>query len=1468
MSDFQLTALGQIVWEDRYGLKDENGNLIEKNILETFRRVAKAMASKEKDSALWEERFYDIMANKYFCPAGRILAHAGTPHSQLLNCFVLPFEDDSLEAIMETAKNMAITQKFSGGTGFNYSNLRPSGAHIKGVNGRSCGVLGFMNMMSTVSEVIEQGGCFVSDTYIATPLGAKKITDLKENELVYTLSENGFILQTCSKAWKTYQDASVWKVITNKGLELFVTENHPFMPKNFDFSNKNYIQVKDLAVDQNLKSFIQDETKVASIEFSHRAPVYNIEVKETHNFIVCNSLMTMGVVVSNSRRGANLGLLEVSHPDIWEYISYKTEHNWDHLREFVDIKDEEKWTAFKFENLYKLQMYNISVGITDEFLDAVKKDTYWPLLWKDKEWELYTVRFKKSIGNELFKTSDLEVVADCEKTAFWKVKKKIPYPGAKDIFEVVSKRKIKASEIWNKICYNAWADGCPGLINLSTARKYHNLEYVHPVLSTNPCMTGETMVAVADGRVAVSIKQLAEEDKDIPVYCRNDKGRATIRMMRHPRITGYNQKILKVTIEGGHVLRVNETHKFTSSEGSTIVAKNLKAGDSLSIMSRLQAPFDYIVKNSNSKSQDYYWINSTEKKSWVPEHRLIYNFNHREGLFFKEVIHHRDFNGLNNAIGNLQLCSKKEYDTLHSINMFGNKNPMRRAQTEWSEEKWQQYRDNMSASVAGELNGRFSGISNEKLFEKAIEISKKYGKKLTTDEWEEYAKKEGYPSQFSQYRTDTFGTVCEFLDKAATTAQVPGAGLMNSVLSAFNDYLKIKDNTDLNIFFDEKAEIDFVKVRKICEGCKKEFIIPYYRREQGFCSKTCAGKNYVLSPDGKTKLLQAKEELRDKKRLQQINAFNDLKFKLGYLPMKKEYTVYCKENKIPFRLPVKREVAKGILIGTFHSWKELTEEALTHNHRVLSIEEDGFENVYNGTVDEYHNFYIGHFKENIDGHCKFIYVNNLQCGEQPIAKNSSCNLSSIVLPSLYNKDTNSIDYPKLKEIVHTAIRFSDNVIDNCIFPIPEIKKVALEERRIGLGTMGVHDLLIKMKLGYDSPEGRDVINELLRTIRDEAYKASIEIAEEKGAFPLFNKEKFTEGAFIKTLSPTIRKSIFTNGIRNGALTSQAPTGSTGTMYNCSTGCEPWFALSFQRNTRLGSYEDGCPDYIKWKNENPDKPKPSYFKTSQEISSEDHIKMMALFSKYICSAVSKTVNLPNSASVEDVKKAFEFAMEQGAKGITIFRDGSKEGVLVNKDKEKVIEDAKESVRELQSLEKATTEDSRAFPIQRGNIADGSTYRIPLQHHNLYVTVNKNDDGKLVEVFAVAGKSKRAKDVKYNGVENSWAEALGRLASLCLRAGVDPCSIISNLKNITSDKPVFGTIGRNENSELIPSPPHAIARVMEEALNRDKPKKVTCNQEPEKIETKNKFCTECGSSEITMKGPNCYECHSCGYSGCGG
>jgi ribonucleoside-diphosphate reductase alpha chain len=834
---FELAPLGQVVWEDRYALKDDAGNKIENDILDTFKRVAKAIASKEKDPKKWEKKFNEIMAGKFYSPAGRILAHAGTHYSQLLNCFVLPFKDDSLEAIMDTAKNMAIIQKFGGGTGFNYSQLRPSGSFIKGVNGRSCGVIGFINMMSTISEVIEQGG---------------------------------------------------------------------------------------------------------------------------------------------SRRGANLGLLEIGHPDVWEFISYKTEHNWDRLREFIDIKDEAKWAQFKFENNYKLQMYNVSIGVCDEFFTALKNDDNWPFIWKEREWELYNVQFRKMKEGTYVDTL-LEVTADSNKTAIWKAKKRIPFPSAKDSFEIVSKRKIKATEIWEKICYNAWADGCPGLINMSTARNMHNMEYAHPLLSTNPC------------------------------------------------------------------------------------------------------------------------------------------------------------------------------------------------------------------------------------------------------------------------------------------------------------------------------------------------------------------------------------------------------------------------------------------------------------------------------------------------------------GEQPLPANGSCNLSSLILPSFVKKnneekcdDVQCIDWDVLRSTIHTAVRFADNVIDCCEFPISDIQKMAHQERRIGLGTMGVHDLLIALKLSYDDEHGRALAERVLEFIRNEAYKASIELAKEKGSFPAFNKEKFLESGFVKTLPESIRVDIEKYGIRNAALLSQAPTGTIGAMYNSSTGCEPWFSLSFQRNTRLGSYEDGCPAFIDWKKDHAGEQKPAYFKTAPEISYEDHIRMLILFSKYTDSAVSKTVNLAETATVEDVKKAFIFAMENGVKGLTVFREGCKDGVLINKDEKKeILSVAKEIVQELQETKHDDEGDSRVSPKKRGNRAVGATTRIHMQKHNLYVTVNRNKDGDIIEIFATVGESKEPDAHHTSGVEDSWAEALGKMISLALRAGVKPSAVVRNLKNIPSDKPVFHTIGDCESSEPIPSPPHAIARVIEEELKYSYPV-----QHKTEVQKTGGQCPKCSSSNLKWKSSTCFDCLDCGQSGCGG
>jgi ribonucleoside-diphosphate reductase alpha chain len=445
----------------------------------------------------------------------------------------------------------------------------------------------------------------------------------------------------------------------------------------------------------------------------------------------------------------------------------------------------------------------------------------------------------------------------------------------------------------------------------------------------------------------------------------------------------------------------------------------------------------------------------------------------------------------------------------------------------------------------------------------------------------------------------------------------------------------------------------------------------------------------------------------------------------------------------------------------------------------------------------------------------------------------------------------------------------DNVIDNCEFPLKDIEKVAHAERRIGLGTMGIHDLLIALQKGYDTQEGREVADTVLTFIRDTAYQASIDLAKEKGSFSAFNKSKFVESGFIKTLPEELIKQISKTGIRNGALLSQAPTGTIGSMYNVSTGCEPWFAFVQQLNTRLGSYESGCAAYLSWKKNRTTEERPSYFKNAEEISPEDHVKMMVIFSKYVDSAVSKTVNLPSKATVDDVKKVYLLAMDNGVKGVTVFRDGCKKAVLVNK--EKPIENGQVAIDQPEDKNPAELDDigsidTRVIPTARGNRTVGGTTRIHMDKHNMYVTVNKNYQGSLVEIFVTVGTSKDFKTgtaVQTSGVENSWANAVSKITSLALRAGVKPESIIKNLKNIPSDKPTFVTICDNDSVELIPSPPHAVGRVIEEEMRYTQQIQIT-NEDLDKIKG---YCTNCGSSEITWRSSTCGRCNSCGNDDCG-
>lgn len=316
------------------------------------------------------------------------------------------------------------------------------------------------------------------------------------------------------------------------------------------------------------------------------------------------------------------------------------------------------------------------------------------------------------------------------------------------------------------------------------------------------------------------------------------------------------------------------------------------------------------------------------------------------------------------------------------------------------------------------------------------------------------------------------------------------------------------------------------------------------------------------------------------------------------------------------------------------------------------------------------------------------------CGEQPILGNSTCNLSAVNLGRMIKvvdidrngDEVYDIDWDLLADTVATGVHFLDNVIDSTYFFNEEMKYWQLGERRLGLGILGLHDMLIALKLKYGSPEGNSVFAEVMEFMRDVAYTTSIEIASEKGAFPFFDYDGYMKSQFAQELPLQIKKGIKEHGIRNLTILTIAPTGTTGSMTpslldpqgSVSTGVEPHFAMKYNRMSRVGNTVQYAGVAKVWMDKHPDQELPEYFVGSMDLTPEEHVEVQAVAQQYVCSSISKTVNAPKGYTLEQVKKAYEYGFKLGLKGMTIYVDGSRyEQILSLGDEE---EGAEEEVKE--------------------------------------------------------------------------------------------------------------------------------------------------------------------------------------------
>lgn len=732
-----------------------------------------------------------------------------------------------------------------------------------------------------------------------------------------------------------------------------------------------------------------------------------------------------------------------------------------------------------------------------------------------------------------------------------------------DVDNPILEKNIDGSGLWSKIVHNAWKSAEPGILfwdqimRESVADSY--TEEGFKTTSTNPCVVGDTLIAVADGRNAVSIKQLAKEGKDVPVYSTNNDGKVEIKWGRNPRKTKKNVEVWKLTLDDGSELIATPDHRIYMKNNTYKELKDLVEGDSISSFYSFRSNKGYRqIAQTGQKMTGGRYRNRRQ-------YRLIHEFHHDGDLNYKDLaIHHIDFDNSNDRFDNLELMNRVEHHKFHSNRMKGDKNPYHKMSDEWKFN---------FASKPGDKNPKYIDTSNDDILQ--------HGKKL-------------------------------------------------------------------------------------------------YNRE---------GR---LSP------------------------------KIWYK--------YAKENGLPQFLSNKFR---------FKSWSNFKNQVVD-NHKVVNVEFVGYEDVYNITVDDNHNYNVITKHED----SKYITSGGIcvkNCGEITLNPYDSCRLLAINLYSYVENpftENAKFNYDLFEEHIIYAQRFMDDIIDLEIEKIdkilekiendPEdeniktteknlwikIKDMAVKGRRTGLGVTGEGDMVAALGLTYGTKEVTKFSEKIHKIIAINAYKSSAIMAKERGAFPVYDYDKEVDSEFIKRLkkdSPELDKMMKKWGRRNISLLTVAPTGSLSILTQTTSGIEPTFLISYKRRRKINPNDKNTKsDYIdnkgihweeynvfhhkfeKWleingydvdvvkkmkddKLQEIVKKSPYYNATSNDVDWVEKVRMQGAIQKYVDHSISVTVNLPNSITEEMVSKVYEEGWKSGCKGITVYRDGSRQGVVLSNEEKKSIEE---------------------------------------------------------------------------------------------------------------------------------------------------------------------------------------------------
>ena len=490
-------------------------------------------------------------------------------------------------------------------------------------------------------------------------------------------------------------------------------------------------------------------------------------------------------------------------------------------------------------------------------------------------------------------------------------------------------------------------------------------------------------------------------------------------------------------------------------------------------------------------------------------------------------------------------------------------------------------------------------------------------------------------------------------------------------------------------------------------------------------------------------------------------------------------------------------------------------------------------------------------------------VSTNPCAEQPLPDGGCCNLGSINLDR-YVDDKGNFKIEEFKDTVGIATRFLDNVIDYNLdrHALDTQKQNAKNDRRVGLGILGLGDMLVRMGIKYDSEDALQTIDQVMKIFCDTAYETSSELAKEKGSFPHFKWSGYRKSKFVKNLPKSLRDKIKDDGIRNSTVLTVPPTGSGAIVARVTSGIEPIFATSYKRRVKKN---DGFGrDFDEYKVYHPiieklfgdDENLPEHVVTAHDIDPYFRVKLQGVIQKYIDSSISSTVNLKQEITKETVADIYLTAYKANLKGITVYREGSREGILITEDKKE--NDSVKTESQI-AADLSNEKTPRLRPIE----TNGITRRIRTGEGTLYITINQDENG-LCEVFTAIGKA--------GGNAAAQSEAISRLISLALRSGLDPNAIVKQLKGISGPNPTW------EGGRLILSTPDAIGKALDDYLKENRADnsngvvkekvRITMAQESSVQE----HAYECAEGQSHADCQNvineggCLTCRECGWSKC--